>query len=90
MEAGVSKLSVEDREFWKAISIKPAKWKELQYGAEGNGFWVVAIKDSNVIWYNDIEEGFNISTFTQYGEIAKYYTEQDELQWSIRKIKKAP
>ena len=90
IESGVSRMSVEENEFWNKIFIKPAKWKEFKFGDEGNGFWVVAIKDSEVIWYNDIEEGFNISTYTKYGEIEEYYAEQDELQWTIKKIKDAP
>lgn len=28
------------------------------YGDEGNGFWVVAIYGKNIIWYNDIEDGY--------------------------------
>ena len=41
--------------FWFAIKIDPAKWKEETYGIEGGGFWAVALIGKLVIWYNDIE-----------------------------------
>ncbi|GAA3624273.1 hypothetical protein [Flavivirga jejuensis] len=90
IELGVSRMSVKENQLWNKILIEPVKWKEIEYGEEGNGFWVVAISGNKVIWYNDIEEGFNISTYFKYGEIDGYNTEQDELQWIIKKIKNAP
>ena len=56
-------------EFWKSIKIEPEKWTEEEFGDEGGGFWAVAIFDNKVIWYNDIEDGFNISEFKKVGEI---------------------
>ena len=87
IESGISKMSPDDIKLWKEVSINPEKWQEVELGEEGNGFWAVAIKGNQVIWYNDIEEGFNISTFSYYGKIYEYNAEQDELQWTIRKIK---
>ena len=87
IESGISKMSPDDLKLWKEVSINPEKWQEVELGEEGNGFWAVAIKGNQVIWYNDIEEGFNISTFSYYGKIDEYNAEQDELQWTIRKIK---
>jgi hypothetical protein len=85
---GISKMSDNQKIIWDLISIKPEKWAENEYGQEGNGFWTVAIAGKKVIWYNDIEEGFNISTYYQYGKIDSYGAEQDELQWTIGKITK--
>jgi hypothetical protein len=86
IELGISKMSIDEIDLWNKFLIKPTKWKEVFNGEEGNGFWVVAIFDNKVIWYNDIEEGFNISTYIKYGEIDEYCAEQDELQWTIKKI----
>jgi hypothetical protein len=72
--------------FWQLIKIEPAKWKEKKYGNEGGGFWVVAICGRRVIWYNDIEDGFNISGYKTYGEIEEYYTNQDELSWAVTRL----
>ena len=72
--------------FWQLIKINPAKWSEKEYGDEGGGFWVVAICGTKVIWYNDIEEGFNISDYTTYGQIESYYCNQDELSWAVTRL----
>lgn len=71
---------------WNAIKINPEKWIEREEGKEENGFWVVAILGKEVIWYNDIEEGFNISTYSEYGLINDYRCEQDRLDWCLNKI----
>lgn len=72
--------------FWQLIKIEPNKWQEPTYGNEGNGFWVVAICGQKVIWYNDIEDGFNISGYKNYGQIDGYYCNQDELSWSVVRL----
>jgi hypothetical protein len=72
--------------FWQLIKIDPVKWNEKSYGDEGGGFWVVAICGKKVIWYNDIEEGFNISDYETVGEIEGYYCNQDELSWAVIKL----
>ncbi len=46
---------------WRAMRIEPEKWQCSPWGDEGGGFWVVAEKDGHVVWYNDIEHGFNVS-----------------------------
>lgn len=72
--------------FWKLIRIIPEKWQESTYGKESGGFWVVAICGRRVIWYNDIEEGFNISQYHRYGEIDGYWCNQSELSVSIEQL----
>jgi hypothetical protein len=72
--------------FWEYIKITPEKWKEDSNGVEGGGFWVVAIFGKQVIWYNDIEDGFNISAYTNYGEIDEYRCNQDEISWIIKRL----
>jgi hypothetical protein len=72
--------------FWQMIKIEPEKWQESEFGNEGGGFWVVAICGKKVIWYNDIEEGFNISDYNDYRKIAGYYCNQDELNWSVMRL----
>lgn len=72
--------------FWEYIKIIPEKWQEKTMGNEGGGFWVIAILGKSVIYYNDIEEGYNLSTFTKYGEIDNYYCNQMELHEMIESI----
>lgn len=61
---------------WQAIRIEPEKWQCSPWGDEGGGFWVVAEKDGQVVWYNDIEEGFNTSPIVTRGTISEYYCNQ--------------
>ncbi len=72
--------------FWQLIKISPEKWEEKKFGIEGGGFWVVALCGRKVIWYNDIEEGFNISEYDKYGQIKGYFCNQDELSWTVSRL----
>lgn len=66
--------------FWEFIKIPPQKWQNYPMGDEGEGFWVVAIFGKHVIWYNDIEDGFNISTYSTSGVINEYWCSQSGLK----------
>jgi hypothetical protein len=65
---------------WAAMRIEPERWQCSPWGDEGGGFWVVAEKDGQVVWYNDIEDGFNISRFTTRGIIADYACNQTSFE----------
>lgn len=80
---GELRLESELLNFWNLIKITPQKWQEKEYGNEGGGFWAVAIFGSTVIYYNDIEDGFNMSPYETYGQINEYTCEQAELDWLI-------
>ncbi|MEO9531108.1 MAG: hypothetical protein ABJG68_06345 [Crocinitomicaceae bacterium] len=71
---------------WNKYKVPVVKWQEKEYGSKGNGFWVVATTNSFVVWYNDIEEGFNISEYKTTGEIDEYSCEQDDLAISLNKL----
>ena len=66
--------------FWELIRIRPVKWNLPPWGDMGGGFWVVAVVGQDCIWYNDIEEGFNIGPFDTFGRIADYRCSQSKLQ----------
>ncbi|MCD2519277.1 hypothetical protein LQ564_23530 [Massilia sp. G4R7] len=71
---------------WEAIRISPVKWEEKTYGSTGGGFWVVAIIGNRAIWFNDIEDGFNCSSYTVTGQLAEYFCNQDELDMTVQNI----
>ena len=73
------------RAFFHEIAREPVKWKLHPWGDAGGGFWVVAVLDQRVVWFNDIEDGFNISTFKEEGVIRRdeYWCNQDELHGVI-------
>jgi hypothetical protein len=62
------------------IKIVSEKWIEQEYGTECGGFWAVGLMGKQVVWYNDIEEGFNVSPFSNYGTIDGYDAEEFELR----------
>ena len=80
---GEARMSPSQHRLWEAIRIDPEKWLQHPYGDAGKGFWAVALVGRTVIWYNDIEEGFNRSGYSNYGQIDDYWCNQDELELTI-------
>ncbi len=83
---GLEAMSAEQRNLWDVVKVRPEKWQLSPWGDEGGGFWIVAILGHTVIWYNDIEDGFNRSRWSKFGVIDEYQCNQDELQWIIGHI----
>jgi hypothetical protein len=71
---------------WQAIRVIPTKWELHPRGDEGGGFWVVAVFGQHVLWFNDIEDGFNLSRYSDPGKIDEYCCNQDELDDSLNQI----
>jgi hypothetical protein len=86
MHAHQAQMNGKELRLWNIIKIKPQKWSEENYGGEGGGFWVVGIFGQSVMWYNDIEGGFNISSYSSAGKIDEYACSQDELYLTTRAI----
>ena len=86
---GVARMSAPCRRLWEAIRIEPEKWTLPPYGDAGGGFWVVAIIGRSVIWYNDIDEGFNRSGYSGYGRIDDYWRNDDELEVAVGYLRNA-
>jgi hypothetical protein len=61
---------------WLAMRITPERWRCSPWGDQLGGFWVVAEKDGCVVWYNEIEGGFNTSRFSNRGTIDEYFCNQ--------------
>lgn len=80
---GVARMAPSHVRLWEAVRVDPQKWQQHPYGDAGGGFWVVAIVGQTVIWYNDIEDGFNRSRYSAYGQIEDYWCNQDELELAI-------
>jgi hypothetical protein len=83
IDHGVAQMTPEQLNLWNAIQVPPLKWALHPWGDLGGGFWVVAILGQTVVWYNDIEDGFNRSAYSSAGTIDEYWCNQDELQWTI-------
>ena len=77
--------TAQDQELFARTAIASAKWQLSPWGDLGGGFWVVAVMEDRVLWYNDIGDGFNVSRFVARGTIpsTEYWCSQDELRWAI-------
>lgn len=71
---------------WERIRIEPEKWRCSPWGDATGGFWAVAIDDGQVLWFNDIEEGFNWSRYSSRGIIDDYLCNQDALETILERI----
>ncbi|MBK8815510.1 MAG: hypothetical protein IPN42_08410 [Methylococcaceae bacterium] len=81
-----NRMTIDQLRLWEIIKIEPEKWQQHPFGNEGDGFWVVGILGQLVIWFNDIEYGFNVSRYKQYGSIDQYWCNQDKLEWTVQSL----
>ena len=86
---GEARMNSLQLRLWETIRVEPTKWQQHPYGDQGAGFWVIGIIGSTVIWYNDIEEGFNRSRYSTYGTIDDYWCNQDELELTVQYLMNA-
>ena len=81
-----SRMSLQQRTVWSAINITLSKWQISLEGDAENSFWAVGILGQRVLWYNDVEGGFNNSHYFQYGVIGEYFTAKDTLEDAVQKL----
>ncbi len=86
INASLNEMNLEQERLWDVIKVHPHKWRCSYLGDQHDGFWVVAIIGSTVIWFNDIEDGFNRSPYREYGKIDDYRCNQDELVWQVQNV----
>ena len=92
VERHLAECSIEIRKFFAQVAFPPARWRLSPWGDRTGGFWAVAATGERVLWYNEIEEGFNISRFVNSGEIPKeeYWCNQDTLCVALAKLISEP
>ena len=78
----------EQQSLYARLAVPLERWTLSPWGDQGGGFWVAAVQNDQVIWYNDIEDGFNVSTFVTRGTIPtnQYWCNQDELGWALASL----
>lgn len=86
IDSACERMDADQRRVWEKIRVTPEKWNQEPWGNEGKRFWVVALIGRHIIWYNDIEDGFNLSSYENYGTIEEYWCNQDQLEWTIQII----
>lgn len=90
LQKDLAECSAEARALFKNYAAKPGKWALSPWGDLGGGFWVVAVINKTVIWFNDIEDGFNTSVFTSEGVIDQYWCNQDSLKQALLGLVESP
>jgi len=75
-----AEMNAAERRLWHLVSLPPEKWSLPPWGDEGGGFWVIGLLGRYVIWYNDIEDSFNLSRYRERGTISEYLGNQGGLQ----------
>ncbi len=83
IERGYAQMPIGHQRLWNAIRIQPRKWQQHPYGDAGGGFWVVALIGPTVVWFNDIEDGFNRSVYSEPGVIDDYWCNDDDLHMTV-------
>ena len=86
---GYARMDQVQQRLWNAIQIRPERWQQHPYGDAGGGFWAVGLVGRTVIWYNDLEDGFNRSVYSTYGLIEDYWRNDDELDVTIQYLANA-
>ena len=81
-----ARMTPQQARLWSAIRILPEKWRQAPYGAAGGGFWAVGLLGTIVLWYNDIEDGFNCSRWTRHGVIDEFWCNQDDLERAVQRL----
>jgi hypothetical protein len=71
---------------WEAVRIIPQEWKHRKHNCVEDHFWIVAIWGNKVIWYNDIESGFDLSTYSDFGAIDERGGNQFELEMALQHV----
>lgn len=89
MADGLQAAGEELRSFYRQTARGPEKWDLHPWGDPGGGFWVVALHEDRVLWYNDIEDGFNVSAFEREGLISRdqYWCNQDGFQCALMRLR---
>lgn len=84
VDEAYNRMSVEQKVIWKLVQVPLHKWQQSPWGELGDGFWVVGIIGSTVLWYNDIEHGFNLSSYIEWGTIGEYCCDQYNLEFAVQ------
>ncbi|MEM8681946.1 MAG: hypothetical protein AAGF72_00860 [Pseudomonadota bacterium] len=88
IEAELKHCPSNEVSYFHGVKITPTKWSQSPWGDEGGGFWVVAVDGNHVLWYNDIEHGFNVSAYEKHGVIPEdaYFCNQDEISSALERL----
>lgn len=82
----LARLDEPARSAWEAYRVDPVRWQCSGCGDAGAGFWVVALVGNRAAWFNHLELGFNLSSFTQRGVLDEYRNSSDGFEALIKRL----
>jgi hypothetical protein len=82
VEKDLANCDDEQRSIFRRYSIEPCLAPILRYG-ETTAVVIVARKGNEVIYWEDVEEGFNISPVAEDGRVLEHWCNQDELRHAL-------
>ena len=78
VQGDVGRCDAEQFAAFQKYAVDPYLAPILRYGKIDNVV-VVARRDSEVIYWEDVEEGFNVSPLSPDGQVLQHWCNQDEL-----------
>jgi hypothetical protein len=84
VKADLAKCDAEQMATFRQCSVEPYYAPIVRYGELGRVV-IVARKSDEVMYWEDVEEGFNISPVGQDGVILEPGWKQDELRWALNR-----
>lgn len=89
VQADLSECSPEQIATFRQYSIRPCSAPIVRNG-ELESVVVVARKSDRVIYWEDVEEGFNVSPIAPDGRILKHLCNQDDLGFALKCLTEPP
>jgi hypothetical protein len=82
LEADLAECDDEQVATFRRYAVAPYRAPILRYG-KMESVVVVARKGDEVIYWEDVEQGFNISPVASDGRILEHWCNQDELRYAL-------
>jgi hypothetical protein len=67
---------------WERIKIPASLWRQSQYPVDSS-FWVIAVMGNRCMYFNHVEGGWGWGRYHDWGSIATYHCQQDEIHHVI-------
>ena len=86
INSAVQRMSPEQGRMWESAKVIPQQWNAPDYGAGRLRFWAVAVMGQTVVWYDDMEDGFAVTEYLEFGAIAGSSSGDMSLERAIQEL----
>lgn len=85
LSAELKSCNSQEIEIFRRYSVEPFRAAITRYG-KIESVVVVVQKSTEVIYWEDVEEGFNISPTERQGEVLEHWCNQDNLAFALNRL----